>query len=97
MSFINARNTAKEDADVSGEELLEYEKILDDTIKIVEERLHIKIDRDSFNFARYTKRRYHAEYAGCTAWSCPVKKRERLLRTAHQHLSREALCGSGED
>lgn len=54
MSFVNARNTAKEDADVSGEESPEYEKILDDTIKIVERKLQIKIDRDSFNFARYT-------------------------------------------
>lgn len=54
MSFVNARNTAKADADVSGEELLEYEIILDDTIKIVEQKLHIKIDRGSFNFARYT-------------------------------------------
>lgn len=54
MSFINARNTAKADANVSGDELLEYEIVLDDTIKIVERKLHITIDRDSFNFARYT-------------------------------------------
>lgn len=54
LSFINARNMAKEGVDTAGEELPEYEKILDDTIEIVEERLHIKISRDSFNFARYT-------------------------------------------
>lgn len=54
MSFINARNMAKEDADISDGEMVEFEQILDDTIEIVEKRLHIEICRDSFNFARYT-------------------------------------------
>lgn len=54
MSFINARNIEKNPDDTREKEKLRYEEILDDTVKIIENKFGIEIERDSFNFARYT-------------------------------------------
>lgn len=54
MSFVNARYYVKTGAEDSGSRELQYEEILEDTISIVEDELDIIIERNSFNFARYS-------------------------------------------
>lgn len=54
MSFINARNIEKNPDDAHEKKKLKYEEILDDTVRIIEEYFQIEIERNSFNFARYT-------------------------------------------
>ena len=52
MSFVNARNSAEKKADTSIQKW--FQEALEDTISIVEDTLGILIERDSFNFARYS-------------------------------------------
>lgn len=52
MSFVNARNSADGRQEVSIQKW--YEEALEDTISIVEDTVGIVIERDSFNFARYS-------------------------------------------
>ena len=52
MSFVNARNSAEKKADTSIQKW--FQEALEDTISIVEDTVGILIERDSFNFARYS-------------------------------------------
>ena len=52
MSFVNARNSAESKKDSSMQKW--YKEVLEDTISIVEDTIGIVIERDSFNFARYS-------------------------------------------
>ena len=52
MSFVNAQNSAEKKADTSIQK--GFQEALEDTISIVEDTVGILIERDSFNFARYS-------------------------------------------
>lgn len=52
MSFVNARNSAEQKSDTSIQKW--FQEALEDTISIVEDTVGILIERDSFNFARYS-------------------------------------------
>lgn len=52
MSFVNARNSAEQKGDTSIQKW--FQEALEDTISIVEDTVGILIERDSFNFARYS-------------------------------------------
>ena len=52
MSFVNARNSVEKKADTSIQKW--FQEALEDTISIVEDTVGILIERDSFNFARYS-------------------------------------------
>lgn len=54
MNLVNARYNAKSGTDVTEELQRRYDDILEDTISIVEDETGIMIERDSFNFARYS-------------------------------------------
>lgn len=54
MSFVNARFLPKAETEVIPKWQKNFEDILEDTISIVEEKIGIMIDRNSFNFARYS-------------------------------------------
>lgn len=54
MNLVNARYNTKSQKDEVDRLEMEYDDILEDTISIVENEIGILIDRDSFNFARYT-------------------------------------------
>ena len=54
MSFVNARNNAKSGLGELDKQQMQYDDILEDTISIVEDELDILIERNSFNFARYS-------------------------------------------
>lgn len=54
MNLVNARYNAKSGTDVTEELQRRYDDILEDTIGIVEDETGIMIERDSFNFARYS-------------------------------------------
>ncbi|MDO5409131.1 MAG: PRD domain-containing protein [Lachnospiraceae bacterium] len=53
-SFVNARYSSKSRMDVAMRWQMQFDEILEDTISIVEDEIGIVIDRDSFNFARYS-------------------------------------------
>ena len=52
ISFANARNSAEKKADTSIQKW--FHEALEDTISIVEDTVGILIERESFNFARYS-------------------------------------------
>lgn len=52
ISFANARNSAEKKADMSIQKW--FHEALEDTISIVEDTVGILIERESFNFARYS-------------------------------------------
>lgn len=52
ISFANARNSAENKADTSIQKW--FHEALEDTISIVEDTVGILIERESFNFARYS-------------------------------------------
>lgn len=52
ISFANARNSAEKKADTSIQKW--FPEALEDTISIVEDTVGILIERESFNFARYS-------------------------------------------
>ena len=54
MNFVNARYNSKSRTDVTEELQSQYDDILEDTISIVEDEMGILIERNSFNFARYS-------------------------------------------
>lgn len=54
MNFVNARYNSKSRMDVADELQSQYDDILEDTISIVEDEMGILIERNSFNFARYS-------------------------------------------
>lgn len=54
MNFVNARYNSKSRTDVTDELQSQYDDILEDTISIVEDEMGILIERNSFNFARYS-------------------------------------------
>ena len=54
MNFVNARYDTRLKTDVADQLKKQYQEILEDTISIVEDEIGIVIDRDSFNFARYS-------------------------------------------
>ena len=54
MNFVNARYNPKSRTDVTEDLQKKYDEILEDTISIVEDEIGILIERDSFNFARYS-------------------------------------------
>lgn len=54
MNLVNARYNTKSQKDEVDKLEMEYDDILEDTISIVENEIGILIERDSFNFARYT-------------------------------------------
>lgn len=54
MNLVDARYNAKSGTDVTEELQRRYDDILEDTIGIVEDETGIMIERDSFNFARYS-------------------------------------------
>lgn len=51
-SFVNARSSEESSADRKIQQW--FEEVLEDTISIVEDTVGIVIERDSFNFARYS-------------------------------------------
>ncbi len=54
MNFVNARYNSKSRTDITEELQKRYDEILEDTISIVEDEIGILIERNSFNFARYS-------------------------------------------
>ncbi len=54
MNLVNARYNPKSGTDVTEDLQKQYDDILEDTISIVEDETGIMIERDSFNFARYS-------------------------------------------
>lgn len=55
MNFVNARYSPPETLDMEQNNLeQQYDDILEDTINIVEDEIGIVIERNSFNFARYS-------------------------------------------
>lgn len=54
MNLVNARMNARTQEAEAAEWQKQFDDILEDTISLVEEEIGIVIDRDSFNFARYS-------------------------------------------
>ena len=54
MNLVNARYNSKSKTDVTEDLQMQYDEILEDTISIVEDEVGILIERNSFNFARYS-------------------------------------------
>ena len=57
MHFINARTSGVDEAEVRIEE--QYETILEETTRIIEDGMGLRIRRDTFNFARFAT---HVQY-----------------------------------
>lgn len=54
LHFVNARYNAKTGCDTMARWQQRYEDVLEDTVSIVEDEMGIVVDRDCFNFARYS-------------------------------------------
>ena len=54
MNLVNERYNSNSTMDVADELQSQYDDILEDTISIVEDEMGILIERNSFNFARYS-------------------------------------------
>ena len=54
LHFVNARYNAKTRRDTLDQWLRRYDEILEDTVSMVEDEMGIVVDRESFNFARYS-------------------------------------------
>ena len=59
MHFINARNYPVNPAQVEEAPVIQYEEVLEDTVRIVEGEMGISIQRDTFNYRRFAT---HLEY-----------------------------------
>lgn len=59
LHFVNSRYNAKADVKLSTSLQKKYDQILEDTVEIIEDQMKLMVNRESFNFARYSS---HLKY-----------------------------------